>query len=154
MISFNKTIRGLVAALASFTLTIALCIPSGAVSALSATSSDMPLDFIRSADCTGELVEISGMIHFVNQTRADGSVIGHFNYQNVTGLGLTSGHTYQTSAVDHIQLGGSDVTSVANFYLISRGSGSNLLVQVLYHITINGNGDVTVSIDDLNTQCT
>jgi hypothetical protein len=128
-----------------------------AVSALSAASTDLPLHFLRSADCTGEEVEISGTIHMVNKTLADGSVISHFNYQNVSGVGLTSGDTYRVSAVDHLQLKApfpSSISSVRNFHLISQGSSSDLIVQALYHITVNVNGEVTASIDDLSMQCT
>jgi hypothetical protein len=117
----------------------------------------MPVHFLRSADCTGEVVEISGTIHMMNQTQTDGSVIGHFNYQNVSGVGLTSGNTYQVSAVDTFRLSApfpTDISSLQSFRLISRGSESNLLVTVLYHITVNANGEVIASIDDLNMQCT
>jgi hypothetical protein len=117
----------------------------------------MPIDFIRSADCTGEDVQVSGTIHLVNQTQADGSVVGHFNYQNVGGLGLTSGTIYQISAVDQVRLSApfpSSIHSVQSFHLISRGSDSNLLVQVLYHITVDANGEVTASIDAFDMQCT
>lgn len=65
-----------------------------------ATSETIPLHFIRSADCTGELVEISGTIHFITQTQSDGSVVGIFNYQGVTGVGLASGNRYHVSATE------------------------------------------------------
>jgi hypothetical protein len=153
----NKFLKTLISMLAGFMMTFSLFLSAGSSSALGATSTDVPLYFLRSADCTSEVVEINGTIHFVNQTQADGTVIGHFNYQNVRGLGLTSGSTYQVSAVDHVRLSApfpSSISSVRSFQLISRGSSSNLLVTVLYHITVNANGEVTVSIDDLNTQCT
>lgn len=122
-----------------------------------ATSTEMPLYFLRSADCTDEVVEISGTVHTVNQTQADGSVIGHFNYQHVSGLGLTSGDTYQATAVDHVLLRAplpSSITSVQSFLLISRGSSSNLVIHVIYHITVNENGEMTAFIEDLDMQCT
>ena len=136
---------------------ILLVVPRGSAFALGATSDQMPIYFLRSADCTGEVVEISGTIHVVNQIQADGSVMGHFNYQDVTGLGLTSGDTYRVSAVDNIRLSApfpSSITSVQSFHLISRGSGGNLLVQVSYHITVNGNGQVQAFIEELSMQCT
>ena len=157
MINSNKILKLLISALGGVAMMFALFQPAGSVSALSATSGQIQIDFIRSAYCTGEDVEISGTIHVVNITQADGSVIGHFNYQNVTGLGLTSGNIYQVSAVDHVRLSApfpSSITSVQSFQLISQGSAGNLLVHVLYHITVNGNGEVTVSIDELNMQCT
>jgi hypothetical protein len=157
MLKSNKLIRTPLSILAGLALLFSLCLSSGAAAALGATSTDMPVNFLRSADCTGEVVELTGTIHLVNQTQADGSVIGHFNYQNVSGVGQTSGRTYQVSAVDHFRLNApvpTNVTSVQSFRLISRGAESNLLVTVLYHITINANGELTASIDDLNMQCT
>ena len=124
--------------------------------ALGASSSDLPLYFLRSADCTDEVVEISGSIHMVNQVQADGSVVGHFNYQGVSGLGLTSGKTYQVTAADNIRLSApfpSSITSVRSFLLVSRGARSNLLVHVAYHITISAAGEVTAFIEDLDMQC-
>ena len=157
MSNTNKTLRFILTVMSGLALALSVFLPGGSAAALSATSDQLPVYFLRSADCTGEIVEISGTIHMVNQTQADGSVIGHFNYQNVTGLGLTSGNTYRASAVDHVRLQApfpTSINSVRSFQLISRGAESNLLVQVLYHITVNANGEVTVTIDDLNTHCT
>jgi len=157
MPTIYKILKFLIFSLSGLTLTLLVLSPAGSALAASATSDQLPIYFLRSADCTNEVVEISGTIHMVNQTQADGSVIGHFNYQNVRGLGLTSGNIYQVSAVDDIRVGApfpSSITSVQSFHLISRGSESNLLVQVLYHITVNANGEMTASIDDLNMQCT
>jgi len=156
MVKSNQSLRTWIAILAGLTLLSSLFFPVSVASALGATSTDLPLYFLRSADCTGEIVEITGTIHVVNQTQADGSVIGHFNYLNVSGVGLTSGNTYQTNAVDHFRLSApfpSSINSVQSFLLISRGSSSNLLVTVLYHITVNANGEVATSIDDLTMQC-
>jgi len=143
--------------LATLMFLFSLSISSGSVSALGAASTEMPIHFIRSADCSGEDVEISGTIHMVNKTLVDGSVIGQFNYQDVTGVGLTSGITYRVSAVDQVRLAApfpSSISSVQSFHLISNGSSSNLIVQVLYHVTVNANGEVTASIDSLSMQCT
>jgi hypothetical protein len=121
-----------------------------------ATSTTMPIDFIRSNDCTGEQVELSGTIHLVSQTQRDGSIVGHFNYQNVRGVGLTSGTTYRASTIDTFRLKApfpSDITSVSSFHLISQGTQDNLLVHVLFHMTVNANGEVTAFIDDLSIQC-
>ena len=153
----NKFLRFILSALSGLAFALSLFLPGSSAAALPATSDQLPLYFLRSADCTGEVVEISGTIHMVNQTQADGSMIGHFNYQNVQGLGLTSGKAYRVSAVDQVRLQApfpTSIASVQSFHLISPGGDSNLLVQVLYHITVNANGEVTVAIDDLNTQCT
>src|SRR5918999_739679 len=121
-----------------------------------ATSITIPLDGIRSGDCTGEDVQLSGTIHLVSQTQPDGSVVGHFNYQNVSGVGLTSDTTYRASTVDTVRLEApfpSDIHSVGSFRLIGQGTNDNLLVNALFHITVDANGEVRASIEDLDTQC-
>jgi hypothetical protein len=157
MFKLTRSLTSLGSVLSGLILIASLFLHVSAASALGATSTDMPLDFLRSADCTGEIVEISGTIHMLNQVQADGSVIGHFNYLNVSGVGLTSGNTYRANAVDQFRLSApfpSSINSVRSFLLISRGWSSNLLVTVLYHITVNANGEATTSIDDLTMQCT
>jgi|GEM_PF-2257015 hypothetical protein len=157
MLKPTKILSSLISTLTGLTLIASLFLEVSGASALGATSTDMPLYFLRSADCTGEMVEIGGTIHMVNQIQADGSAMGHFNYLNVSGVGLTSGNTYQTNAVDHIRLSApfpSSITSVRSFLLISRGSSSNLLIHVAYHITISENGQMTAFIEDLDIQCT
>ena len=153
----TKILSSLISTFFGLSLIASLFLHVSPVSALGATSTDLPFDFLRSADCTGEIVEISGTIHMLNQIQADGSIMGHFNYLNVSGVGLTSGNTYQANAVDHFRLSApfpSSITSARSFLLISRGSSSNLLVTALYHITVNANGEVATSIDDLTMQCT
>lgn len=151
----HTSLRSLFPLLAGLTLLASLLLPVRSALALGATSTELPLYFLRSADCTGEVVEVSGTLHLVSQTQMDGSVIGHFNYADVTGVGLSSGSQYRANSVDHVRLSAaSDVHSIRSFRLINLGAGSNLLVSVTYHITVNATGELTVSIDDLRTQCT
>jgi len=121
-----------------------------------ATSTTIPLEVIRSGDCTGEDVELSGTIHLVSQTQRDGSEVGHFNWQNVSGVGLTSGTTYRASTVDTFRLEApfpSDIHSVRSLRLISPGPGDDMLVMFLFHITINANGEITAEVEDVNFEC-
>jgi hypothetical protein len=157
MFNPNKILRFLISNFGVLAITLAFFHPAGAASDLGATSRREMFLFLRSADCTDEVVEISGIIHFVNQTQRDGTFVGHFNYQNVTGLGLTSGTIYRVSAVDHLRVSASfpsSFHSVQSFHLISKGFDSNLLITILFHITVNANGEVTVTIDDAHAQCT
>jgi hypothetical protein len=120
-----------------------------------ATSTTIPLEAIVS-NCTGEEVELSGTIHLVSQTQRDGSEVGHFNWQNVSGVGLTSGTTYRASTVDTFRLEApfpSDIHSVRSLHLIGQGAEDNLLVKFLFHITVDANGEIRASIDDVSTQC-
>jgi hypothetical protein len=123
---------------------------------LAATSTTIPLDAIRSGDCTGEDVELSGTIHLVSQLQSDGSVVGHINYQGVSAVGLTSGTKYRASTVDNFRLAApfpSDITSVRTLRLISQGAEDNLLVSFLFHITVNANGETTAQVEDVNIKC-
>jgi hypothetical protein len=126
-------------------------------SASAANSRNLALHFIRSNECTGEDVEITGMIHLVSKTKSDGGIVGHFNYQGVRGIGLTSGTEYRVSAVDHVHLSApfpSSIHSVRSFRMIAPGRAGNLHVKALTHITVTANGDVSASIEELSTDCT
>jgi hypothetical protein len=157
MFNPNKILRFLISTLGILAMSLAFFQPASAASDLGATSRRNMFLFLRSADCTGEVVEISGIIHFVNQTQRDGTFVGHFNYQNVTGLGLTSGTIYKVSTVYQIQASEpfpSTFNLIQGFHLISKGSDSNLLITILFHITVNANGEVTATIEDAHAQCT
>jgi hypothetical protein len=121
-----------------------------------ATSTTIPLEAIVFNNCTGEEVELSGTIHLVSQTQRDGSEVGHFNWQHVSGVGLTSGTTYRASTVDTFRLEApfpSDIHSVRSLHLISQGTEDNLLLKFLFHITVDANGEMRASIDDVSIQC-
>ena len=121
-----------------------------------ATSTSIPLHAIRSNECNGELVELSGILHLVSHVLPDGSVLGHFNYQDVTGIGLSSGIQYRASAVDQVRLEApfpSSIQSVRHFRLIANGAGDDVLVDAIFHITVNANGEVTAEIEELTTRC-
>src|SRR5215216_4401860 len=120
-----------------------------------ATSTTIPLEAIVN-NCSGEDVELSGTIHLVSQTQRDGSEVGHINYQNVSGVGLTSGTTYRASSVDTFRLEApfpSDIHSVRSLRLISPGPEDDLLVMFLFHITVNANGEITAEVEDVNFEC-
>lgn len=129
---------------------------SGTAEEWGATSTGIPLHAIRSNECNGELVELSGTLHLVSHVLPDGSVLGHFNYQNVTGIGLSSGILYRASAVDQVRLEApfpSSIQSVRHFRLIANGAGDDVLVDAIFHITVNANGEVTAEIEELTTRC-
>ena len=112
--------------------------------------------FIRGNDCNGEQVEISGTIHLLSHEQSDGSVVGHINYQGLTGVGLTTGVRYHVSAVDHFRLQApfpSSIQSVRNIHLIAEGATDDLLVQIVSHVTVDANGNVTASVDEIWSQC-
>lgn len=121
-----------------------------------ATSTAIQLHAIRSNECNGEQVELSGVIHLVSQVMPGGSVVGHFNYQGVTGIGLSTGIQYRAATVDQVRLEApfpSSIQSVRRFRLIAQGAEDDVLVDAIFHITVNGNGEVTAEIQELTTRC-
>jgi len=72
----------------------------------------------------------------------------HFNYQGVSGTGLTSGRRYHLSDADAVVTQELDslpyvFTVVSQYHLIGQGPGNNLMLQNSGHVTINSNGEVT-----------
>jgi len=107
-------------------------------------------------NCAGEQLEV----HFrqqlvVHQTvDADGRLHIHsvINDRGTSAVGLTSGVTYHqvgatTQTVNITEPFPATVTRFNALNLISDGSGPNLLIQQLFHITINANGVETVFIN-------
>ena len=76
-----------------------------------------------------------------------------------TGVGLTTGDSYQATGVtqeqDSIPLinGAAEFTFVNNFKIIGQGPDNNFLVHQTVHQTINANGDVTTTIVDTSVEC-
>ena len=124
---------------------------------------DFPVFVPCALDGAGEMVYLSGTFHnlfHVTEDRAGGTTIRYqLNPQNVTGVGETSGDTYQGTGGSggHSLFTISGVpytdTFVDNFRIIGQGSGNNLLVNVRGHFTVNARGDVTVSNFEFSESC-
>ena len=52
-----------------------------------------------------------------------------------------------------LQNGQFTATDVNNYRLIGRGPGNNLLIHEVSHITVNANGDTTVTFDKSSVEC-
>jgi hypothetical protein len=112
--------------------------------------------------CT-ELVNIQGgSLHAVITVVTDDTggfhVSGQFNYQDVRGVGLTTGTTYvavrassQTSALssDGSRL---EATDSVTRLLVSQGAVPNFLVHTVYHITYQ-NGQLIATVDHVTSEC-
>jgi hypothetical protein len=126
-----------------------------------------PLDFTRFVPCanggTGELVHVTGTLHWRISRNIDGSGGVHSTTQirpaGVNAVGLTSGAQYQfiSQSKDVFnQKGdsiGSVLMSVNNSRLIGPGPGNNSWEHNLVHVTVNASGTVTAAFFPVNTQC-
>jgi hypothetical protein len=106
--------------------------------------------------CAGELLELhirQQVVAHVTEDAAGGlHVHSVINDKGTTAVGLTSGTTYhQLGATTETQNSRGftplTITRTNALKLVSEGSAPNLLVQQLFHITFNANGEVTVFND-------
>jgi hypothetical protein len=128
------------------------------------TNLQIPITLVAFVPCAnggaGELVELTGTLHVLLHTTADGRggfhVKSHFQPQGVSGVGLTTGDKYQGTGVTqdefHVTAGITE-TFVNNFRIIGQGPDNNYLVHENFHITITPNGDVTALHDNLSIEC-
>lgn len=119
--------------------------------------------FIPCADGgAGEVVDLNGPLHTlisftINGNNASGYF--HFQPQGITGTGETTGLKYQATGITQqsfkssLQNGQANFTFVNNFRIIGQGPGNNYLVHETMHLTINADGTLTVSFDNLTVDC-
>jgi hypothetical protein len=125
-----------------------------------------PINFLAYVPCAldgaGELVELQGDLHSVFHVTEDGSggfhIGGLSSYQGVSGVGQTSGDSYQANGGSHFRFNAGDPlpftdTFVDNFRIIGQGPGNNFLVHYNYHVTVNANGELTASVDNFKAEC-
>ncbi len=139
---------------------LALAGPAGARAATVTTVEQIPINFVTPG--CGEPIELSGTLHLVSHVTFDAAGGAHFaseaNPQGVTGRGLTSGTVYQGTGVGRSTLnftagGAAAFTAVGSFKIIGRGPADNLLVQSVFHVTVNPDGTVTTVVDQFTSTC-
>jgi hypothetical protein len=101
--------------------------------------------------CTQEFIDFSGTGHVqVHGVTSDNKTtyIFHVDYQNVKGVGRTSGTEYVASSTFNFSNTFNSNTQVVyqqngSIRWIAQGSGISFTVINDWHLTINANGDVT-----------
>lgn len=110
----------------------------------------------------GEFVLLEGTFHVQeHDTFNDLWVNTKFHIQpvNAEGVGLTTGDMYRGTGVSQfhdttrLSNGATEFTSINNFRFIGQGPDNNFQVHHTIHTTIDANGDVTVKVDNINTDC-
>jgi hypothetical protein len=108
----------------------------------------------------GEEVVFTGQLHILMAMTFDDAggvhVKDHFQPQGLTGVGLITGDKYQGTGVTQDEFNakvGVETTTINNFRIIGQGPGNNYLVHENTHITINADGTVTASVDNLSVDC-
>ena len=108
----------------------------------------------------GEEVRLAGMLNILTHGTIDARGGYHAKVQlrpqGVRGEGLTTGDRYVGTGVTQEQVNGtvgSQSTFIDNYRIIGQGSGNNLLIHQTVHVTVNANGEVTASVDNVSVEC-
>ena len=123
-----------------------------------------PTEFTRFLPCAqggaGEDVTMSGNLHFVVHATVDAAGGNHLtveiNNANVRGVGQVSGARYQATGAYALNLnelspGTVTCTSVLNFGIVGQEASNHLLATI--HFTVNANGDMTATVDNVSLVC-
>ncbi len=121
----------------------------------------VPFEVLVPIPCAGEAVLLMGELHTLITLTEDANggihMTLHFQPQNVSGVGIVSGDMYRGTGVTRETVNTDTVametTFVNNFRIIGQGTGNNLLVHAVFHMTVNANGDVTAEVDLMSSEC-
>jgi len=118
-------------------------------------------DFWVWNQCTGEWIVCEGTVHYVFHQVTDSSGGSHWMVRgshNLKGTGLY-GNEYQVISTDvmHYNMGNTGLpyewTYVNTSPLISHGKDTNMRFNIRNQITINANGEITVSFSEVWIDC-
>jgi len=123
----------------------------------------VPFDTSGIPLCGGEVVRLIGTTNFAYHTTIlpDGSSQidqFHYNYMQVNAIGVSSGDSYVIREAGHggsVQVGADTFQTTINGILVSLGSGTapNTGVTLVFHTTLNANGQPTSDVQFLNVRC-
>lgn len=143
-----------------------LCMPERGVRAQAnvvKTNQEIPLDVTQLVECTGEFVHFTGTFLLQDTIVTDGRGIthfqSHFNSQGVSGVGLTSGLTYQGTETVNFTTNNTvgpppfEFTHIDPFHIISQNSADNVICQAVVHVTVNANGETTSELMHFGCNC-
>jgi hypothetical protein len=109
--------------------------------------------------CDGDVVTLSGVGHFYNTSAPTPNGGLHITNNVVISARGTSlsGATYLLNDSHHLILNVTsvpgEITEVEHLTLIGLGGAQNLVADALLHITVNAQGEISVSIDEVRIVC-
>jgi hypothetical protein len=143
-----------------------LAVLAAPVQAEVVVNQSIDLNFMAFVPCAnggaGEVVNLSGPLHTLITYNINGNNVSgntHFQPQGLSGIGQTTGDTYQGVGVtqDHFNAvfdnGRFNETYVNNFRIIGHGPGNNYLLHENFHLTINADGTLSTAHDNFRAEC-
>jgi hypothetical protein len=126
----------------------------------SAFDNSSPISGTQFNPCAGELIDFSGNVHDWGTyvMYSDGSVHQnwHYNYSNFSGVGQTSGKTYQFTGAGHFNINsnvGSVNVIVQHGNVIGQGMGLVSKFKADLHSTVNANGQLVSTHGGFSFDC-
>ena len=108
----------------------------------------------------GEWVDLTGSEHILLVTTIDDTGVFHskFHYQSqqVTGIGRTTGIKYQGSILMQGTINGKvgDESTFSSYYrFIGQGTASNWLIHDIFHMTVHPDGTITAYVVNSSMRC-
>lgn len=121
-----------------------------------------PVSFSTPGICT-EVVDAGGYIHVMGSTTFSNGgnykLSFHFNLQNVTGVGESSGDDYTVDSTGNISVAGSlkngssRFTSIFNATLTDLDSGEIVSAHINVQFTVDAKGNLTAQVVNVQIVC-
>ena len=126
------------------------------------TNENIPFTSTITNPCNADLVAFQGTMHVTNTVTTDASggfhLKMHVNYQDVSGTGTPSGNIYRVGTVTNETLNDpdgeqSEMTVIQTVKLITQGPALNYFMHLVFHVTVNANGETTSSVLETRIEC-
>jgi hypothetical protein len=126
---------------------------------------DIPFDFVTQNTCTGDVVDVSGMIHLLDTMTVNGdgtmTLKAYENFQNMKGVSVDpiDGPNYQANDTqqqyERTDPFPSDITErfAEHYELVSLSPTPNMIFDFVYHVHIDSTGAMTVGVDQIDAKC-
>ena len=112
---------------------------------------DVPVDAVFYNECCNEAVQVFGTAHFVVSDN-----IIHLQVSDMTGFGLSSNMMYvgKSPSVETNVFYSNQFEGTLTFMLnMSNDQGCGFRLKGTLHTTMNANGAITASIENITTNC-
>lgn len=161
---FKTTLRR-TCALLSVSLFIAFAAaasPAFGQATTTTTNETVPFTSTLLNPCNADQVTFQGNMHVTNSYTTDSGggthLKTHVNYQNVSGTGTPSGLNYNVRTTTNETTNDnngpqSETTIITTIKLISQGSAPNYFLHLVFHVTVNGNGNTTSTVTESRIEC-
>ena len=160
---YEPTSSRLCAALtAALFIAFAAATPAFGQASTTTTNETIPFTSTVLNPCTSDQVTFQGNMHVTNTLTTDSNggthLKTHVNYQNVSGTGTPSGLNYNVRTTSSETTNDNDgqqseATIISTVRLISQGSAPNYFLHLVFHVTVNGNGETTSTVTESRIEC-